>query len=93
MVHTVHASRYHWGRVGKPLNLSIAEWQLSRVYSVLRRAEPALYYARRCLAISRQARLEPFYLGYAYEALARASSISRKSTGRGTGSPGGETFR
>jgi len=76
MIHTVHASRYHWGRIGKPLNLSIAEWQLSRVYSVLRHSEPALYHARRCLAISRKAHLEPFYVGYAYEALARASSVA-----------------
>jgi hypothetical protein len=78
MLHSAHASRYHWGRVGGPLNVSIAEWQISRVYSVLRRAEPAMFHARRCLAVSRKARLDPFYIGYAYEALARASAVAGK---------------
>jgi hypothetical protein len=78
MIHSAHASRYHWGRVGGPGNLSIAEWQLSRVYSVLRRAEPALYHAHRCRVISVRSHLDPFFIGYAYEALARASAIAGK---------------
>lgn len=82
LVHSVHAMRYHWGRVGGPLNLSIAEWQVSRVYSALGRPEPARHHAELCLAISRRAHLAPFYLGYAYEALARASSIGGKRRDR-----------
>ena len=40
MLHAAHASRYHWGEVGEAVNLSRGEWQVSRVYSVLGRAEP-----------------------------------------------------
>ena len=76
LLHAAHASRYHWGHAGTALNLSIAEWQISRVYSVLGRAEPALHHARRSLAIARRGRLGRFYLAYAYEALARASAVA-----------------
>lgn len=76
MIHTVHASAYHWGVVGKAPNWAIGEWQVSRVYSFLRRPEPALYHAKRCLAICNKARLRDFYLAYAYEALARASLLA-----------------
>src|SRR6202008_682072 len=51
MLHAAHASRYHWGEVGEKVNLARGEWQVSRVYSVLGRGEPALYHARRCLEI------------------------------------------
>ena len=51
MLHCAHASRYHWGEVGEPANLARGEWQCSRVYTVLGRAEPAMWHARRCLAI------------------------------------------
>ena len=52
MLHAAHASRYHWGEVGEPANLSRGEWQVARVYCVLGRAEPALYHARRCLELN-----------------------------------------
>src|SRR3712207_382671 len=48
MLHAAHASRYHWGQVGEPVNLARGEWQVSRVYAVLGRAEPARYHAQRC---------------------------------------------
>lgn len=76
MLHASHASRYHWGHAGTPLNISVGEWQLSRVYSVLGRAEPALHHARRCLEITRRHRFGRFYLAYAYEGLARAAAVA-----------------
>lgn len=76
MVHMAHASRYHWGRAGGPLNRSIAEWQISRVYAVLGRSEPSLFHGRRAVAIARRHHLSPFYLAYGYEALARASAVA-----------------
>jgi len=75
LLNAAHASRYHWGHAGTPLNLSIGEWQVSRVYAVLGRAEPALYHGRRALEIARRNRLGRFYLAYAYEALARAAAV------------------
>ena len=78
MLHAAHASRYHWGEVGEPVNLARGEWQVSRVYAVLGRAEPALYHARRCLEIkeANEAGREDWELGSAYEAMARASAIA-----------------
>jgi len=76
MLHAAHASRYHWGQVGAPVNLARGEWQVSRVYSVLKRAEPALYHARRCLELCQENQIGDFDLAYAYEALARASAVA-----------------
>ena len=51
MLHAAHASRYHWGEAPEcePANLARGEWQISRVYMVLGRAEPAIWHAQRCL--------------------------------------------
>jgi len=76
MLHAAHASRYHWGHAGGPLNRSIGEWQIARVYATLGRAEPAGYHARRALEIAQRHRLSRFYRAYAYEALARAASVA-----------------
>lgn len=76
MVHAAHASRYHWGHAGTALNASIGEWQVSRVYAELGRAEPASHHAQRALEIAQKHRLGRFYLAYAYEALARAAAVA-----------------
>ena len=76
MIHMAHASRYHWSIVGKPVNFAIGEWQVSHVYAVLERPEPALYHGRRCLALCRENRIRGFPLAFAYEALARAAAIA-----------------
>jgi hypothetical protein len=73
MIHAAHASRYHWSQVGAPVNLARGEWQCSRVYAVLGRAEPALWHAQRCLQLVEGApQAEDWDLPFAYEALARA---------------------
>jgi hypothetical protein len=78
LVHAAHASRHHWAAVGTPANLARGEWQLSRVYTVLGRAEPALHHARRCLAYceANPGALEDWDLPYAHEALARAHALA-----------------
>ena len=81
MIHTAHASRYHWELVGTPLNLARGDWQISRVYAEVGRAEPALYHARRCLEICQQQGYGDFDLAYAYEALARASGAAGDAAG------------
>jgi hypothetical protein len=75
MVHAAHASRHHWGAIGQPVNFAIGEWQLARVYSVLKRAEPSLYHARLALKWAQDHDLGPFQLGCGYEALARANAV------------------
>lgn len=76
MLHAAHASRFHWGRVGGPEHRARGEWQCSRVYAVLGRAEPALHHARRCLELCEEHGLADWDLAYAYEALARAHRVA-----------------
>ncbi len=78
MIHAAHASRLHWDAFGQPANRSRGEWLCSRVYAVLGRGEPALWHARRCLAIVEAGGdgIEDWDLPSAYEALARASAVA-----------------
>jgi DNA-binding transcriptional MerR regulator len=80
MIHAAHASRYHWSKAGTTVNLGRGEWQIARVYSVLRRAEPALWHAGRCLAYVEAAvaagEAEDWDLPAAREAMARAAAVA-----------------
>ena len=72
MIHAAHASRYHWGVVGKPENRVRGEWQISRMYTALGRGEPAIAHAQRCLEICKANGVADWDIAYAYESLARA---------------------
>lgn len=76
MLHMAHASRYHWGEIGAPVNRSRGEWQCSRVYAVLGRAEPALHHAHRGLDVCQAHGIGDWDLAFAYESLARASAVA-----------------
>lgn len=81
MISTCHSSHWHWTQyeAHTPENISIAYWQLSRVYAVANQPSNALSYATLCLNISRENQLKPFCMAYAYEALARAASVANKA--------------
>lgn len=81
MVHMAHASRHHWGRVGGPENRARGEWQCSRVYAVLGRAEPSLYHAGRCLELCERYELVEWDLAFAHEAMARARAVAGDAEG------------
>jgi hypothetical protein len=76
MLNAAHASRYHWSQVGTPSNIARGDWQVSRVYAVLRRPEPCLYHAQRVLDICQSNGIGDFDLAFAYEALARGQAIA-----------------
>lgn len=76
MLGAAHTSRYLWGSIGDAQNYAIGEWQISRVYSVLGRAEPAVHHARRCHDHARQVEGQPWLLASAYEGLARAYAVA-----------------
>lgn len=76
MVHAAHASRFHWGEVGTPLEFERGEWQISRVYAVLNRPQAAIYHAQRCLTICQDNNIGDFDIAFAYEALARAYAVA-----------------
>jgi cation transport regulator ChaB len=77
MIETTLASVWHWTQ--RPdctdTNLSIGYWQASRVYATVGSAAEAYRYGELCLKASQVEGMPPFYLGYAYEALARAALV------------------
>lgn len=75
MVHLAHASRYHWGQIGTPLEFTRGEWQISRVYSLLSMGESALFHAKEALRLCLDNGIGDFDLAFAYEAMARARSV------------------
>jgi len=79
MIHTAHASRYHWGQVGTPLEFQRGEWQISRVYAVLGMGESALFHAETALKTCQEKGIGDFDLAFAYEAIARAYSILKNN--------------
>jgi len=76
MLEAAYASAYFWSLIGKPENFARSQWQLSRVNAILKRVEPALYHARRCLDYCEEADLWGWDRPFAYEALARAHSVA-----------------
>lgn len=81
MIRLSLASTWHWTQRSdcKPQNLSVGYWQTSRIYAILGDAVSARRYGQLSLdSIQKQSDL-PFYVGYAYEALARAESLAGSS--------------
>ena len=81
LLHTAHASAFHWRSVGSPQHLARSEWLCSRVYAVLGRAEPSRWHAQRVLDLCRQHGIADWDLAFAYEALARAASVAGDANG------------
>jgi len=79
MVALNQASVFHWLNRADCTseNLSVGVWQASRIQALLGSAAEARRQAEACLAYSHA--LEPFYIGYAYEALARAELLAGDS--------------
>lgn len=77
-----HASLWHWTQ--RPdctdKNLSVGHWLLARIHAVIGDVAGAQRYARSCLRFSECQGVAPFYLGYAYEALARAAALAGDGT-------------
>jgi hypothetical protein len=80
MVALNQASIFHW--LNRPdctsENLSVGYWQASRIQALLGNATEARRHAEVSLSYSTE--LEPFYPGYAHEALARAALLAGDGT-------------
>jgi len=78
MIRLNQASHYHWTQ--RPdysnTNASIGYWQAARIYAILDQPENAMHYGKLCLDVSKEEGVPPFYLGFAYEALARAALVA-----------------
>ena len=77
MIHVSHASFWHWNQVDDhtPLNIAIGTWQLARVYAIAGLMERAEYFAQRCIEVGENNDLPPYFVGYGYEASARAKAL------------------
>ena len=69
MLQTAMTSLWHWTQRedATPQNLSVGNWQVSRVYYLLGQADNARRYAEVSLKLAEGC--EPFYAAFAYEAL------------------------
>lgn len=78
MIRLSLASHYHWTQRADYSNTSasIGYWQTARIYAILDQADNALRYGQLCLKVSQEAGVPPFFLGFAYEALARAAAAA-----------------
>jgi len=84
MIHTAHASLFHWLQFGQAKNFSIGEWQISRVYADLNMGESALKHGLANVDLCLKNKLTGFELGYAYESVARAYKILGNETEKKT---------
>ena len=76
MLDAAHASSWHWRHRDDATakNRSIADWQLSRVHALAGNGAMALDYGNLSLETATETGL-PFFIGYAYEAIARANWV------------------
>ncbi len=83
MIYCALASKYHWLKSPyfKPVNEQRAEWLLSRVFCEINNGEKALYYAEKCLELTKINNFNDFDLAYAYETMARANGVIQNEEG------------
>ncbi len=81
MLRLAFSSYWHWTCRDDvdDTKISVALWMNARVAAVIGMGELALDQAKRCLEISSNEGIPPFYLGYAHEALARAHQVRGES--------------
>jgi hypothetical protein len=79
MILTASASFWHWKQREDctPTNLSVAYWQMGRVYCLAGETKLAKSFAENCLKVTIEGQLSPFYLGYAYEVLANVELLEK----------------
>jgi hypothetical protein len=72
MIHSAHASRLHWQKVGGPEQWAIGEWQCARVYCEVGFPESAIFHAQACLEIVESNDVPIWMQASVYEVLARS---------------------
>jgi tetratricopeptide (TPR) repeat protein len=78
MIMLSFVSHWHWTQREDYTSekASIAYWQIARIYTILGQYENAIRFAHLCLQTSQEEGIKPFFLAYAYEALARAETLA-----------------
>ncbi|HYN68374.1 MAG TPA: hypothetical protein VES93_15945 [Ornithinibacter sp.] len=76
MIHAAHASRWHWGNAGGPMEWAVGEWMCSRVYAVQGLGEASLRHGLRSLALTETYGIGGYVPASAHEAIARAYAVA-----------------
>jgi hypothetical protein len=78
MLHTAHASAYHWSQVPEvgAENRARAHWLVSRVSALAGLPDAARRHAEACLRWCDEHDLQDWDRAFAYEALARAAQVA-----------------
>lgn len=77
LVDCAHASLWHWRYAGTRTNEQRGEWMVSHAYAMVANGDEALRHAQQCLELTETEELAGFDLGYAYEAMWRALTLTR----------------
>ena len=75
-------SRWHWGQVGGPEEISTGDWQVAHAASLLGLGDLALLFARRNLATAEAQGWSGWRLASAHEGMARAFAVAGDAGGR-----------
>lgn len=73
MLSSAFAQRAHWYMVGDARERAVADWQVSRAAVLVGLPDLARRFAVRALRVSES--LDPFVVGFAHEAIARAAAL------------------
>jgi hypothetical protein len=76
MLHLIHASRYHWGKVGTALEFVRGDQMISKVYVTLKQPELALRFAESCLDLCRRNGIADFDIAFAYASMSEAHMLA-----------------
>lgn len=79
-LHMAYTSRYHWSKIGTAVNAVRAEYMIARVYNAMKRGDPALFHAKRCLEIAKKNNIGDWDIAFPYEIMARAHSVAGNKT-------------
>lgn len=81
MIQAAYASCYHWRYNGEAVNQQRGEWIISRVYTELEMAEPALYHAQICRELTTKYpdKMKDFDVAYSWECMARAEALNKNT--------------
>ena len=75
-------SRWHWGQVGGPEEISTGDWQVAHAAALLGLGDLALLFARRNLTTAEAQGWTGWRLASAHEGMARACAVAGDADGR-----------
>jgi hypothetical protein len=72
MIHQVHASCFHWSKVGEPVHMVRGHYMVAKVYFALDMKESARYWAEKAFSQAKELGLTSWDYAFVCEIMARA---------------------